>query len=64
MYIVLSEVMSVDDRIMACASRWKKKWCGNIQEDDVLVAGLFTVGLNDVLDTPDSVEVGLFVCAW
>ena len=63
-YIVLPEVMSVDDGIMACTSWWKKKWCGDIQENDVLVAGFFAVGLNDVLDAPDSVEVGLFVCAW
>ena len=63
-YIVLPEVMSVDDRIMACASRWKKKWCGDIQENDVLVAGFFTVGLHDVFDAPEPLEVGLFLCAW
>ena len=45
-YIVLSEVMSVDDRIMACASRWKEKWCGDIQENDIPVVGFCTVGLN------------------
>ena len=51
-YIVLSEVMSVDDRVLACASWLKKKGGSDIQHDDVSVAGRVAVGLNFGLEAP------------
>ena len=63
MYIVVLEVMSVDDRILACASWLKKKRCSDIQHDDVSVAGRVAVGLNFGLEDPKLFVVRLLVFA-
>ena len=52
MNIVFPEVMSVDDRILACAGWLQKKMCSDIQHDDVPVAGRVAVGLNFGLEAP------------
>ena len=42
----------------------KKKLCGDIQEENVMVVGFFAVGLNYGLEAPSYFEIGLFVYAW
>ena len=63
MYIVFSEVMSVDDRILARASWLQKKGCSDIQHDDVPVAGLAAVGSNCGLEEPELFVVRVLMFA-
>ena len=64
MYVVFPDVMSVDDRILACASWLQKKGCSDIQHDDVPVAGRVAVGLNPGLKATKLLVIRLFVLAW
>ena len=62
--VVFSEVVPVNYRIMASARWVAKKWCSNIQEDDVLMAGVLAVTLNLRLDVSDLLVIRPFVLAW
>ena len=63
MYVVLPEVMSVDDRILACAGWLHQKGCSDIQHDDVPVAGREAVGLNTGLKATKLLVIQLLVFA-
>ena len=64
MYVVFPEVMSVDDRILACARWLQKKGCSDIQHDDVPVVGLAAVGLDCGPEDPELSVVRLLMFAW
>ena len=64
MHIVFPEVVPVDYRVVACARWLAKKGRSDIQENDVLVAGFFSVGLNYGLEAPGRFEIEFFVYAW
>ena len=64
MDVVFAEVAPVNYRIMACARCVVKKGCSNIQEEDVVIAGVPAMALNLRLDVPDFLVIRLFVFAW
>ena len=63
MNIVFPEVLSVDDRTLACASWLQKKGSSDIQHDDVPVAGFAAVGLNCGLEEPELFVVRVLMFA-
>ena len=63
MYIVLAEVGSVDDTVMARARWLEKKGRGDIQKENIPVAGFVAVGLNHGIEFPNLLVIRLLVFA-